>query len=285
MVSQFLRPKTLAEAARALAGAGEDGTLVAGGTAVVLMLREGLIAPSQLISLDAVTDPDYRGLGRTGQTVRIGGGQTISQVAASPLVRDLLPSLAHACAQVGNPRVRNRATLAGNLAEADYGSDPPAVLVCLGAYCRTISPRGTRTIAVRDLLTGYYETALAPDEIIVEVHVPVPAPGTGLSYVKYVSRSSEDRPCVGVAASIRTAGGVPEYTVVVGAVAGVPQVCADLLARTRGRPPGPDTYAELAAGYAARIRPLADARGSAWYRARMIEVFVRRALRHAAEPS
>ncbi|GAA2855984.1 xanthine dehydrogenase family protein subunit M [Streptosporangium fragile] len=286
MIGEFHRPGDLAGALEALADAGDEGKIIAGGTALVLMIEQGLVAPSVLISLDRVRDPMFSGVELVGRTIRIGGGETLAAVAAHPLVRQALPGLAEACRRVGNVRIRNRATLAGNLAESDYASDPPAALVAHRATCRVVSLDGERSVPVERLITGFYENALHEGEIIAEILVPVPEAGTRSTYVKYISRSSEDRPCVGVAASLRTTGGtVADIRVVVGAVAGTPQIFPDVLAAATAQAATPSTWKAVAAGYAELVEPLDDARGSAWYRTRLIDVMIRRALAEAAEKS
>ena len=149
------------------------------------------------------------------------------------------------------------------LADADYASDPPAMLAALGARAVLRSPRGARSVTIGELIRGYYETCIESDELLVEVRVP-PQPERAV-YRKFRSRSSEDRPCVSVAATRGDAG----LRVVVGAVAGTPQDFPELC---DGSP------AQVAAAYAERIEPLTDARGSAAYRRRVIAAEVRRAV-------
>jgi carbon-monoxide dehydrogenase medium subunit len=272
----FVAPPTVEEVCATLdrvAGA----KLISGGTAVVLMMQQGLIRPDMLVSLGRIGD--LRFIERGDGVVRIGGGTTLTEIAASPLVRAQLPSLAYACHRVGNVRIRNVATLGGNLAEADYASDPPAVLASLGATCTARGTQGSRTIPVMGLITGFYETSLRHGEVITEIRVPAPSGERRVNYQKYISRSSEDRPCVGVAARGDFDGpAIADLDVVVGAVAPVLQRLPDVTAEVAGRPLDGDAIAHVSRGYAQRIEPMSDARGSAWYRRRMIEVFVRRAL-------
>jgi len=139
--------------------------------------------------------------------------------------------------------------------------------------------RGERRIAARDLVTGFYETALERDEIITRIEVGPLRPDERAVYLKYVSRSSEDRPCVGVAARVRFADElVGELSIVVGAVASSPQRLEDVEDRAVGERLDTDVIERLAGAYSQRITPLEDARGSAPYRKRMIRVFVKRAL-------
>jgi carbon-monoxide dehydrogenase medium subunit len=272
----YLEPTTVAEASELLK-LREGGQAVAGGTAVVLMMQQGLLFPEALISLRNIDG--LSGINANDDVITIGSAVTLHEIATSSLLVERTPSLARACGLVGNIRVRSWATLGGNLAEGDYASDPPTVLAGLDATVTAESGRGERTILAGELVTGFYETALEPDEIITRVHVRALAPEERAVYLKYVSRSSEDRPCVGVAARARFAdGAVEELSVVVGAVASSPQRLRDAEEAAMGTRLEPHVIESLAGAYSQRISPIEDARGSAWYRKRMIRVFVKRAL-------
>jgi aerobic carbon-monoxide dehydrogenase medium subunit len=186
------------------------------------------------------------------------------------------PVLARAFGLVASPRVRNVATVGGVLADADYASDPPAMLAALGARAVLRSPRGDREVTVGELILGYYETCIEPDELLVEVRVPAAPPRA--VYRKFRSRSSEDRPCVAVAA----AHSGEELRVVVGAVADSPQHFPDVCALASGAPLDQELATEIGRRYAERIEPIADARGSAAYRRRVTAVEVRRAVEELA---
>ena len=274
---EIAQPDSIEDACRLLQDARGEAKIIAGGTAVVLMMRQGLIAPALLVSLQRIAG--HSSIEVVDSEVRIGANVTLGEVASSELVRAHAPSLASACATVGNVRVRNAATLAGNLAEADYASDPPSVLTCLSASCVVRGPDGDRTIPVVDLITGFYSTDLSPAEVITEIRVPRVREHERVCYLKYVSRSSEDRPCVGVAARASIRSGVLEgVNLVVGAVAPSPVHIADVCDRVRGRPLDDATIRAVADGYADAIDPMEDARGSSWYRSEMIRVFVARAM-------
>jgi carbon-monoxide dehydrogenase medium subunit len=277
----IVEPTSTAEVCELLGADPWATKIVSGGTALVLMMRQGLLAPETLVALWRV--PGLSGIEETGRSLRIGAVTTLAEVAASPAVRAAAPSLAYACSVVGNPRVRNVATIGGNLAEADYASDPPATLASLGARCHVTGPGGERVVPVADLITGFYETVLAHDELITHVEVPLATRPRGAVYLKYRSRSSEDRACVGVAARLDVVDGViADVDVVVAAVASTLQRFPDVLAATVGRRPDAALAREVAARYAEAVDAMDDARGSAWYRRRMIDVFVRRAIEQAA---
>ena len=278
MAPEYVRPSSLAEASRLAAEDPWGAKLIAGGTALVLMMRQGLAAPDRLVSLAGIDS--LGGIEETAEGLSIGAAVTLSEVADSELVRATVPSLAETCAVVANVRIRNVATIGGNVAEADYASDPPAMLIALGARCEVVGPEGSRDVAVSDIITGLYTVSLEPGEVITRVVIPKPAPGSRARYLKYKSRSSEDRPCVGVACSVTLAadGSVAALSVVVGAVAAVPQHFPDVLSAAVGRQLDEAVAAEVADAYAERIDPIDDLRGSAWYRTRLVSALVRRCL-------
>ncbi|MGH2995527.1 MAG: FAD binding domain-containing protein [Gaiellaceae bacterium] len=257
---QWLAPTSLQEALAVKAERGEEATVVAGGTFLAILLNQRLIAPTTLLSLHAV--PGLEAIEANGE-LRLSALTTHRAVELSPLVREGWPALARTFSLVASPRVRSQATVGGVLADADYASDPPAMLTALGARAVVVSRDNRREIPLEELVTGYYETSLRPDELIVEVRVPR---GGHALYRKFRSRSHEDRPCVGVAAAQQDG----ELRVVVGAVAGRPQWFPELCAG--------DDPAEIGSRYAEAIEPISDVRGSADYRRRVIAVEVRRAL-------
>jgi carbon-monoxide dehydrogenase medium subunit len=276
-------PRSLQEVSELLGRYQGEARPIAGGTALVLMLREGLIEPEALVRLDHV--PALADVGAEDGILRLGARTVLREVAESPSVRAALPLLADACRLVGNVRVRNAATIGGNLCEADYASDPPAVLFALDARVRVHGTHGEREIPVAHLIRDFYETSLQPDEIVTEVAVPLPAPGTRAVYRKYVTRSSEDRPCVGTVAVLRldTAGRLADLRVAVGAVASTPVRLPEVERSALGEAPSDALFEHLGERYAEAIDPVSDARGSAAYRKRMVAIFVRRALRAALD--
>ena len=277
-------PESVDEVLDLLARHGEEAKLVAGGTWVTLVLRQGLLWPSLLVSLRRV--PGLAGIAvDEAGNLRLGAMTRLRAVETSPLVRERLPVVAETYREVANVRVRYQATVGGNLCDADYASDPPALLAALGARVVAVSRRGRREIPARDFVAGHYQTVLEPDELVTEMMVPPLPQEAGAVYLKYRTRSHEDRPCIGVAAVVVPdgSGRVARAEVVVGAVAERPQRLPAVLDAVVGRALDDATIAEIAEGYAAAIEPLSDLRGSAWYRTEMIRVFVERALRAARE--
>jgi carbon-monoxide dehydrogenase medium subunit len=279
---EVLRPSSIEEAIEALSALGERARPLGGGTALVLMLGQGLLSLDYLVDLRHVPRLDEiehePGIG-----LRLGALVSHRTLERSPIVRAHLPFLAEVFHNVANVRVRNQATVGGVLAEADYASDPPAALIALNAQAHIAGPDGERDLPVAELLRGWYETSLATGEIILDVMVPDPEAGMRLAYRRFVSRSTQDRPCVSVAIAVRSSGGrCHELRVVVGAVAATPQRFPDVEEMAHGERISDALARKLAQAYATRIEPLSDARGSAWYRRQVVEVLLRRTLLEVA---
>jgi carbon-monoxide dehydrogenase medium subunit len=277
------QPATLDDTIELLGLLGEDAKVVAGCTALSIMLRQRLIQPAALIDINRL--PDLDRIEVVDQRLRLGALVRHRQVELSPIVRERIPVLADTFRKVANVRVRNAATVGGVLAEADYASDPPAVLVALDAQVEVRGPGGDRLIPASEFFVAFYETALAADEIVTGVQVPIPRFGTAGVYEKFVTRSSEDRPCVGVAAMVRlTADGVcEELRVAVGAATETPQRFPEIETLARGERLEPDVVAMIADRYAGSIEGLDDMRGSSWYRTEMVRVWARRAIIRASD--
>lgn len=281
---QLLQPRSLPEALELLGRYGDDAKVVAGATALTIMLRQRLIQPAALVSIGGLPGMDT--IERTDGGLRIGALATHRMVELSPVVRRELPVLASAFGRVANVRVRNAATVGGVLAEADYASDPPAVFLALDAEVEASGPNGTRTIPAAEFFLGFYETALGADELVTGVTVPIPPDGTGAVYEKFVTRSSEDRPCLGVAAVVRLGPDdrtCEDLRVAIGAATETPQRFPEFEARARGQELNEELAATIAERYAESVDPLSDLRGSAWYRREMVRVWVRRALLRARD--
>jgi carbon-monoxide dehydrogenase medium subunit len=267
---EWLAPSSLEEAVDLRAERGEDTTVIAGGSFLGILMNQGFVAPNSLLSLGRVEE--LCGIAVESGELRLGAMVSHRRVERDATVRRGWPMLAHAFSLVASPRVRNQATVGGVLADADYASDPPAALSALDARAVLRSPRGERQVAIDELIVGFYETCIADDELLTEVRVPG---GTKRAvYRKFRSRSSEDRPCVAVAAA--QAGDT--LRVVVGACAEVPQHYSDICGDAAGETLDGALAKEIGARYGERLRPLTDSRGSAEYRRRVVAVEVRRAV-------
>ena len=277
----LLQPHTIDEVVGLLTQHGEDARVIAGGAMLSILLRQRLVGPRFLISISDVAG--LNGLEVLREGLRFGAASTLRTIERSDAVKRDFPVLGEALGLVANVRVRNVATIGGHLAHADPHLDLPPVLMALGASVTAQGPAGTREIPLDHLFTGYYETALSPDEIIVSVHVPTPDPSWCGAYLKYCSLTHTDWPTVGVAAFLRLDGDrVAEARVVAGSVAERPLRVPEAEALLNGESLAESSVRELARRYAQAAEPLSDVRGSADYKRKVTEVYVRRAVLEAA---
>lgn len=268
------RASTVGEAVALRREHGDDAAIYAGGTELLLAMKLGVARWPHLIDIKPITA--LGGVTATAQQLRIGATVTHWDLERDPTVLRVLPVFARLEANVANIRVRAAGTLAGNLAFAEPHADPPALLIALGTRVVLEGPSGRRTILVSELLTGMYQTALAPDEIIVAIEIPLPEPDARMAYVKF---QVLERPSVGVAAvaTVRDGHFVGPPVIVVGAVDDVPRaVPADGLAGAEAR--DPRVTEALAEAARTAVDPSDDLAGSAEYKRHVVGVFVRRAL-------
>lgn len=276
---EWHEPRSLEEAIRLRVELGDRAVVVAGGTFTGILISQGLIRPAAFISLAEVP-----GLARieTDDELRLGAMVRHRQVEQSSAVRRGWPSLARAFSVVASPRVRNQATVGGALCDADYASDPPSMFVALAASVCLSGPSGNRELPVEAFITGHYSTQLGPDELLTQVRIPRPPERT--TYLKFRSRSSEDRPCVAVsaAAALDDDGTCRDLRVVVGAVSDRPRLLQEVCDLARGRRLGLELGTQIGQAYAEQVDTLSDVRGSADYRRRVVAVMVRRAIEDLA---
>jgi len=277
----YHRPQTVEEACAALARFGERARLVAGGTAVAILLKEGLLDVDHIVSLERVPLDQVRW---SDGVVTLGAMATQQMLAEHPIVRERVPVLSEVLGQVASRRIRTVATIGGNLCWAEAASDPPGLLMALDARVTVQSVRGRRDVAVRDLFQDYFTTSLAPDEVLTEVALPAPPAGTGISYIKFTPQSKADKPVLGVTALVRLRAGVCEHAaVVLGAAGPTPIALPEVDAQLHGHSlDDAAAVARVAGAYAEAARPVSDTRGSEAYKRQMVRVLVRRALAQAA---
>jgi carbon-monoxide dehydrogenase medium subunit len=276
---RIAQPETLSEALELLRRVPE-ARVIGGGTALTIMVRERLLEPELLVSLRRIPGLDRIDVDEQRGTAVLGAFATHRDVARHDGLARRAPLLREVFGLVGNARVRNIATVGGVVAEADYASDPPGALIALDASVRCASASGERTIALSEFYRGFFMTALADDELVTAVEVPLPPPGTGAAYVKFSTRSSEDRPCLGATAVVRLDrdGRCEHLCVVVGATTETPLTKLEVDRDARGRELTPALRQEIGERYADGAHTLSDSRGSADYRRRMIAVWVPRVI-------
>lgn len=275
----FLEPASIAEATRMLADLGDDCRAMAGGTALMLAMRQRMLTPSHIVSLGRLDA--LRGIAFDPvQGLRIGALSRHCDVARSEMVRQHYPMLADMAARLANPQVRNQGTIGGNLCYADPATDPPGCLLALEALVVLDGVHGERILPMHAFLVDYYQTALQPDELVREIRIPPPQPGSKGHYARFLRTAAEHRPLVNVAITLRQTGTGPVSAVriVTAASTAIPTRAPRAEALLEGRTVTPDLAAQAAALVAADIEPLSDQRGSADYRRAMVGVTTRRSL-------
>lgn len=197
----YHRARSLSDVHRLLA-ANPGAKLLAGGHSLIPLMKLRLSAPPAVVDIGRI--PELRGISRSGDTLRIGALTTHAEVAASADVQKGAPALAEAAGLIGDPAVRARGTVGGNIAHADPASDLPTVLVALDARIVAVGPSGERTIAADGFFTGIMTTTLADNEVVTAIVVPVGTRGGGSAYVKFLHPASRYA-VIGVAASVTVA--------------------------------------------------------------------------------
>lgn len=274
----YHRPTTVPETLDLLAELGEDAELLAGGTSLMNMAKLGLAEPEHVVALAGV--PELHGLtGSEDEGLTFGAMVPIRDVETSPLVHRLAPGLAEAAGHVATVRIRNQATVGGNLVHADPNQDLPPMLMVHEAVVRVRGPHGTREVPVTDLFTGFFETVLADGEIVEAVHVPPVPDGLRTGYLKFLPRTKDDYPTVAVAAGVAVRDGrVTDARLAVAGGASTPVRCRAAEAVLIGEAAGIDCLTAAADALAGELDPISDGRGSARYKTEMARVSARRLL-------
>ena len=277
----YYRARSVADAHQLLA-AHPGAKLLAGGHSLVPLLKLRLAAPSALVDIGRIAE--LRGISRQGDVIRIGALTTHAELAASADLRHAAPALADAAGMVGDPAVRNRGTIGGNIAHADPASDLPTVLVALDARMVASGPGGERTIPAGEFFTGIMTTALAEEEILTAIQLPASSPGQGSAYEKFAHPASRYA-VLGVAACITVANGTCSAARI--AIGGLLPHARRAQAAERALTGKAITDVAIAAAAAQVVADLGndvsgDIFASAEYRTAMAPVFTKRAVASAA---
>ncbi|MGW6016175.1 FAD binding domain-containing protein [Streptomyces sp. NPDC055210] len=277
---EYVRPTSVDDAVRTLAGTGEDAKVLAGGQSLLPLLRMRLAFPELLVDVGRI--PGLRGVREEDDVLVVGALTSHHDVIADPLVRRHAGLLAAAAATVADPAIRHRGTLGGSLAHADPGGDLPAVALALDAELIAAGPGGRRTIPAREFFVDFLQTALRPDELLVEIRVPKTGEydGWGFHYEKF-SRVAQAWAMVGVAALVRREDGhIAEARIGLTNMGSTPLRASAAEEALAGV--GPDGVARAAQAAAEGTRPASDPAASAEYRAQLARVLTRRSVLAAA---
>ncbi|MES2536773.1 MAG: FAD binding domain-containing protein [Pseudomonadota bacterium] len=276
---ELVEPRTLEQAFEYL-DAGDPGIRpVAGGSALMLMMKSGVFQPTRLVSLRHLDG--WHGIEADADgALRIGAMTPLAAIEYSALALQHAPVLVEAMRRLANVRVRNVACIGGALAHGDPHMDMPPLLSALGAEVVIVGPSGSRTVAVQDLYVGYYETVLAGDELIREVRIP-PLAQRRTAYLKCTTRAVHDWPALGVAINLGATG---DARIVVGAVTEIPtRLTAAEAVLNAGGELNIALIERACEAAAAEVPLMSDTRGSAAYKKQLVRVYVGRALRTAGK--
>jgi carbon-monoxide dehydrogenase medium subunit len=277
----YIEPETLDEALALLAEDPEDTLAMAGGTALVILMKQDLIRPRRVIGLRRIAP--LRAIDAI-DGLRLGALATHGALARSPLVRAHAAALASTFAAVATVRIREQATIGGNLAHADPAQDPPVTLLALDAEALVVSKTRARRVPLDALFVDLFETSLEPEEILLRVDLPPLPPGARATYKKFLPGTWDDYATVSVATVVATdaTGTCTHARIALGGAGPVPMRARDAERSLIGRHLDDTAIREAAALAAAATDPIEDLRGSAEYKRAMAGVWTERALREVA---
>jgi carbon-monoxide dehydrogenase medium subunit len=275
-------PKTLSEAFALLERYGEEAKVLSGGQSLLPLLKLRLGAAGHLVDIGRIPGLEY--IREEDGHLKIGGRTREAALEHSDLIRSRYPILADTAAVIADPLVRNLATVGGNLAHGDPSNDHPATMLALQAQVVATGPKGERTIPIDKFFTGLFSTALAGDEILTEIRIPVPPPRSGGAYVK-LERKVGDFATAAAAAQVTLGadGTIQRAGIGLTAAGPTPIEAAEAEKYLQGKKPDDAAIKEAARLSAAATSPTADRRGSVEYKREMARVLTARALRKAVE--
>jgi len=278
---ELAEPTTLREAIGLLDPEDASVRPIAGGTALMLMMKAGVFRPTRLVSLRNVGA--LTAIGAANGELTIGAMTPLAVVERSAAVREHAPVVTRTLRTLSNVRVRNVATIGGSLAHADPHMDLPPVLIALGARASVAGRKGERAIPVEQLFAGYFETVLERDELITSIAIP--AQGNRRSvYLKCTTRAVHDWPALGVAVSVDSDGTtVRDASVVVSAATETPRRLPGAEQALRSGRAGDALWRQAGEAAAQEAQLISDGQGSAAYKRELVRVYVARALAAAAK--
>lgn len=279
---EYHAPTSLNEAIALLKTYGDDAKILSGGQSLIPMMKLRLASPAHLVDINRIPDLGY--VREADGFLVIGALAREADLEESTLIQTKYPLLQDASRHIGDPLVRNLATICGNLAHGDPANDHPAAMLALGAKAVAMGSGGRREIPLDDFFQGLFSTALHPDEVLVEIKVPTPPPRSGGAYLK-LERKVGDFATVAVAAQITLSGDGTFQRAGLGLtnVGPTPIRAARAERALTGKRPEPATIAEAARLAMEESRPTADTRGSVEYKRDLVRVLTTRALRRALE--
>ncbi|MGH2635924.1 MAG: FAD binding domain-containing protein [Actinomycetota bacterium] len=277
---EYHRPGSIDEALGLLSSL-EDAKVLAGGQSLIPVMKLRFAAPANLVDINRL--PGLDGIDAADGTLRIGALVRHNQMAGSEVVGARHPLLGSTAPQIADPLVRNLGTVGGSLAHADPAGDWGSAMLAAGATVAVRSSRGEREVAISDFLVDIFTTTLEPDELLMEVRVPLPAGPSGGAYLK-LERKIGDFATVGVAVQVELSGGTISRAGIALTGVGSKNIPATEAERSLGgAEPGEEAFANAGRLAAAAADPVSDVRGSVDYKRHVVDVYVRRGLARAVE--
>jgi carbon-monoxide dehydrogenase medium subunit len=274
-------PKTVAEALGLLAGL-KNARILAGGTDILVDLKQGLTEAGDLISLKNIQE--LKGIEKKGKTIRIGAATTPLEIHSNSLIRQHFPVLAEAARSMASAQIRALATIGGNIASAVPSADLPPSLIAADATVEISCAESAREIPLFEFFTGPRETVCRKEELLVSIQIPLLPPSTGISYKKFTLREANALAVASAASRLTLKNKKMEkVTVVLGAVAPTPVVAQKIVGFLQGKTPSQEIFEEAVPLAAEESKPISDIRGSAWFRKELIRVLTLRSLAEALE--
>jgi carbon-monoxide dehydrogenase medium subunit len=280
---EYHQPASLAAAVDLLVHHGPDAVVLAGGTALLIDIKNGELSPGHLVSLWGIAG--LRDIG-ADEGLSIGALAPVTELAEAIAAQQPLQGLWEAARLIGGRQIQNMATVGGNICKASPGADLVPPLLCLDATLKVVGPDGERNTPLDGFLVGPDQTTLQPGEILTQIHVPPAPPRTGTAFLKIMRRHAVDCSIVAVAARMSLAGDgktCREAHIAVGAAAPNPFRAQQAEAVLIGRPVVPETAQEAARLARDASRPIDDVRASADYRRLLVNTLVERAVLRAAK--
>ena len=275
---EFETPKSIHGLCEALSTHGDDAKIMAGGTAMMLAMRQRLLSPARILSIARI--PELQGICKDDAgNLHIGAFTTHSEIAASTLVQSMHPMLAKMAGGLANWQVRNQGTLGGNLCYADPSTDPPGCLMALDAKLILQSTSGQRTLSMEEFCVDYFETAVQPNEVLVSVVIPPLPSGAKCTYVRHLKTPADHRPMANLSmVSWSNENGFKSFRIVVGSATPFPLRLMDLENDLSAQKTSGVDVASLALSQSESLPALSDPRADSAYRKRIIGVLLERHL-------
>jgi len=276
---RFHAPRSIAEVLK-LSGKIKGARLLAGGTDLLVDIKQGLIKTRDIISLQEIKE--LKGIEKKGKEIRIGSLATAQEIISDPLINQYIPALADAARSMASSQIRSVATIGGNISSAVPSADLPPPLIAAEATVALKCSESSRKVSLSEFFTGPRKTICRTGEMLVFILVPLPPANTGISFQKFALREAGALAVASVASRITLAyGKIDRTAIVLGAVAPTPVLALKASEFLRGNKPSQSLFEKAALMAKEEGKPISDIRGSLWYRKELVHVLTRRALNEA----